>query len=35
VPTAQELEKFQGTALADHLRKRRIDAVRRDPGGRE
>jgi len=35
VPTAQELEKFKGPALADHLRKRRIDAVRRDPGGRE
>jgi tRNA nucleotidyltransferase (CCA-adding enzyme) len=35
VPTAQELERFKGPALADHLRKRRIDAVRRDPGGRE
>jgi tRNA nucleotidyltransferase (CCA-adding enzyme) len=35
VPTPEELEAFKGPALADQLRKRRIDAVRRDPGGRE
>jgi tRNA nucleotidyltransferase (CCA-adding enzyme) len=34
-PTPEELAKFKGAELADHLRRRRIDAVRRDPGGRE
>jgi tRNA nucleotidyltransferase (CCA-adding enzyme) len=34
-PTPEELEKFKGVELAEHLRRRRIDAVRRDPGGRE
>jgi tRNA nucleotidyltransferase (CCA-adding enzyme) len=34
-PSPEELERFQGPALADHLRQRRIEAVRRDPGGRE
>ncbi len=35
VPTTEELERFKGPELADQLRRRRIDAVRRDPGGRE
>ncbi|MGH8263444.1 MAG: multifunctional CCA addition/repair protein [Steroidobacteraceae bacterium] len=34
-PSPEELERFQGAVLADHLRQRRIEAVRRDPGGRE
>jgi tRNA nucleotidyltransferase (CCA-adding enzyme) len=34
-PTPEELAAFQGPALAEQLRKRRIEAVRRDPGGRE
>jgi tRNA nucleotidyltransferase (CCA-adding enzyme) len=34
-PTPAELAAFQGPALAEQLRKRRIEAVRRDPGGRE
>jgi tRNA nucleotidyltransferase (CCA-adding enzyme) len=34
-PSAEELERFEGAALGDHLRQRRIEAVRRDPGGRE
>ena len=35
VPSPEELAAFKGPALADQLRKRRIEAVRRDPGGRE
>ncbi len=34
-PTPDELATFQGPALAEQLRKRRIEAVRRDPGGHE
>jgi tRNA nucleotidyltransferase (CCA-adding enzyme) len=35
VPTPEELAVYKGPALAEQLRKRRIDAVRRDPGGHE
>jgi tRNA nucleotidyltransferase (CCA-adding enzyme) len=35
VPTPEELAAFKGPALAEQLHKRRIDAVRRDPGGYE
>jgi len=35
VPTPDELATLRGPALAEQLRKRRIEAVRREPGGRE